>query len=232
MRLLILEDFQPLRQSLEQGLREAGFAVDSFIDGNDAYLQAISGQYDVILLDLMLPGLDGLSFLRGVRSKGVTSAVLILTARDATEDRVRGLDAGADDYLTKPFAFAELLARVRALVRRNYMRRCPLLQVADLELDTTARLVRRAGREIMLTAREYALLELLAMRQGEVVSRQEIWEHMYDLHASAASNVVDVYIGFLRKKVDQPGLSRLIHTRRGIGYLLRHTSAEAAPCDL
>jgi DNA-binding response OmpR family regulator len=174
----------------------------------------------VIVLDLMLPGIDGLSILRQLRAEECTSRVLILTAKDTTADRVTGLDLGADDYLVKPFAFAELLARVRALVRRRYDARSPVLNIGTLQIDTNARSVRRAGKKVDLSAREYALLEFLALRAGQVVTRTEIWEHVYESESTAESNVVDVFIGHLRRKIDNDHHPRLIHTRRGMGYVL------------
>lgn len=220
MRILLVEDYAPLRRSTAQGLEEAGFAVDAAADGEEGLWYAQSNDYDVIILDLMLPGIDGLTILKRLREAGSTVHVLILTARDTLEDRVKGLNVGADDYLVKPFAFAELLARVRALVRRRYETKNPAIRIGDLEIDTAARMVRRAGETIELTAREYALLEFLAMRAGELVSRTDIWEHVYDFHSSAQSNVVDVYIGYLRHKIEREGRPRLIHTRRGQGYVL------------
>jgi len=220
MRILVVEDYEPLRKSLEQGLREAGFAVDAAGDGEEGLWYAQGNEYDVLVLDLMLPKLDGLSILKQLRAEGRQSHVLILTAKDALEDRVRGLDLGADDYLVKPFAFEELLARIRALIRREYRAKRGEIVVEDLRIDPAAQRVSRAGRTISLTAREYALLEYLALRVGEVVSRTDIWEHTYEFSSSATSNVVDVYIGYLRKKLDTEGLAPLIHTVRGRGYLL------------
>lgn len=220
MRLLIVEDYEPLRKSLVQGLHEAGFAVDATGDGNEGLWYAQGNAYDVIVLDLMLPGIDGLQILRRLRAEGKGTHVLILTSKDGVDDRIQGLDAGADDYLVKPFAFEELLARIRALVRRRYVRKNPAITLADLRIDLVRRQVMRAGRTIVLTPREYALLEYLALRKGEVVSRTDLWEHVYEFHSSAASNVVDVYIGYLRKKLGGPGLAGLIHTVRGQGYLL------------
>jgi DNA-binding response OmpR family regulator len=223
MRVLLIEDYQPLRKSLSRGLREAGFAVDAAADGEEGLRFARSGDYDVIVLDLMLPKLDGLTVLRRLREAGNPVHVLILTARDALSDRVTGLDLGADDYLAKPFALGELLARVRALVRRRYAAKSAVIRVGDLEVDTSSRAVRRAGEKVDLTAREYALLELLVMRAGHVLTRDEIWEHVYDFAAEVNSNVIDVYIGYLRKKLERDGLPRLIHTRRGLGYVLGET---------
>ena len=220
MRLLLVEDDRPLREALRQGLEEAGFAVDASADGEEGLWYARSNAYDVIVLDLMLPGIDGLTILSRLRREGSAVPILILTARDTVADRVRGLDLGADDYLVKPFAFAELLARVRAMVRRGYDHKDPVIRVEDLEIDTAGRTVRRGERRIDLSAREYALLEFLAVRTGQVVSRTDIWEHIYDFHSDPESNVVDVYIGHLRRKIERPGLSKLIHTRRGQGYLL------------
>ena len=220
MRVLVVEDFDLLRDSIVQGLSEAGFAVDSTGDGEQGFWHARNCDYDVIVLDLMLPRLDGLSLLRQLRSINARTSVLILTAKDTSDDRVRGLDLGADDYLVKPFVFSELLARIRALVRRRYDAKSPTVNIADLEIDTAARIVRRAGLRIDLSAREYALLELLAMRVGEVVTRTDIWEHVYSFNSSAESNVVDVFIGHLRRKLELPGQTRLIHTRRGQGYVL------------
>ena len=220
MRLLLVEDYAPLRQSVAQALEEAGYAVDSSGDGEIGLAHARSGDYDAILLDIVLPKVDGLTVLKRLRHGGCRTPVLLITARDTVPDRVAGLDLGADDYLVKPFALEELLARVRALLRRKYAAADPVLHVRDLEIDTVGRKVRRGGTSVELTAREYALLEYLAHRTGEIVSRLEIWEHVYDFHSTVESNVVDVYIGYLRKKLDCRGAPALIHTRRGQGYVL------------
>lgn len=220
MRALVVEDYAPVRSAVVEGLAENGFAVDSAGDGQEGLWYAEQNPYDVIVLDLMLPKLDGLGVLKKLRAKGSAVPVLLLTAKDGVDDRVHGLDSGADDYLVKPFAFAELLARVRALVRRHYENRAPVVRIDDMEIDTTKRVVKRAGEVIVLSAREYALLEYLAMRAGELVTRTEIWEHVYDFHSDAHSNVVDVYIGYLRKKLERDGSAKLIHTRRGQGYVL------------
>jgi DNA-binding response OmpR family regulator len=180
----------------------------------------MSNDYDVIILDLMLPGLDGLSILKQLRARGRQSHVLVLTAKDTLEDRVTGLDLGADDYLVKPFEFKELLARVRALLRRSYREKNPSISVQDLQIDLTTQRVRRGREEIQLTPREYALLEYLAMRSGQTVSRTDIWEHVYEFNSSAFSNVVDVYIGYLRRKIERSGKPPLIRTVRGRGYIL------------
>jgi len=220
MRVLVVEDYGPLRESVCRGLRHAGYAVDASGDGEEGLWYAETNDYDVVILDLMLPGLDGLTVLGRLREAGRAVHVLILTAKSGVGDRVRGLNLGADDYLVKPFAFEELLARVGALVRRRYDAREPVIRVGDLEIDTAARVARRAGERLGLTAREYELLEYLALRAGEVVSRTDIWEHVYDFHSTAQSNVVEVYIGYLRRKLEGSGLPRLIHTRRGQGYVL------------
>jgi DNA-binding response OmpR family regulator len=231
MRVLLIEDYEPLRKSVVRGLREAGYAVDAAADGEEGAWYAKSGDYDVIVLDLMLPKVDGLTILQQLRAAGNPAHVLVLTAKDTLEDRVRGLNLGADDYLVKPFAFEELLARVGALVRRKYQTKSPVVRVADLEIDTAARSVRRAGRAIELTSREYALLEFLARRAGQVVTRTEIWEHLYDFAAEPNSNVIDVYIRLLRKKLEPPDLPPLIHTRRGMGYVLApRTDGGPEPC--
>ncbi len=220
MRALIIEDDGPLREALCQGLEETGFAVDSSADGEEGLWYARSSAHDVIVLDLMLPRIDGLTILAHLRREGAAVPVLILTAKDTVADRVKGLDLGADDYLVKPFAFAEFLARVRAMVRRGYNNKDPVIRISDLEIDTAGRSVCRGGRSIELTAREYALLEFLAARAGQVVSRSDIWEHVYDFHSDPESNVVDVYVGHLRKKIEQPDRPKLIHTRRGQGYVV------------
>ena len=224
MRILFIEDYKPLQKSVSRGLREAGYAVDATGDGEEGLWYAQSNDYDVIILDLMLPSLDGLSILKQLRKQEKKTHVLILTAKDTVEDRVKGLDLGADDYLVKPFALEELFARIRALIRRGYEEKEPVLRVADLEIDMPRRLARRAGKLIKLSPREYALLEYLALRKGEVVSRTDIWEHVYDFHSEATSNVVDVYIGHLRKKIDFDFELKLIHTRRGEGYMLTEDS--------
>ncbi len=228
MRVLLVEDYEPLRDSLSQGLKEAGFALDVAGDGEAGLWYANSAEYDVIVLDLMLPKLDGLSLLKQFRKNNTRTCVLILTAKDTTQDRVRGLDLGADDYLVKPFELPELLARVRALVRRKYEAQASIVRIADMEMDTVGRRITRAGQSIELSGREYALLEFLMMRAGHIVTRSDIWEHVYDSNASAESNVVDVHIGHLRRKIERDGLSKLIHTRRGQGYLF----GESEECDL
>jgi len=225
MRALVVEDYPPLSASLAQGLREQGYAVDVTGDGNEGLWYARTSAYDVIVLDLMLPGLDGRELLRTIRNDGNTTPVLILTARDTVADRVAGLDLGADDYLVKPFAFDELTARLRALVRRRHRLATSVLRIADLEIDTGARTVRRIGRTIALSAREYALLEYLAHRRGQVVTRGELWDHLYDFAAEPHSNVLDVYVGYLRRKIDDGHRIKLIHTRRGQGYVLGEEAA-------
>ena len=220
MRVLVIEDYAPIRKAVARALREVGFAVDATGDGEEGVWYATGTDYDAIVLDLMLPGVDGLTILKRLRAAERDAPVLILTARDTVADRVRGLDLGADDYLVKPFALEELLARVRALARRAYHVKDPCLRVGDLRIQTASQRVWRGKEEIRLTPREYALLEYLAMRAGEVVTRTDIWEHIYDFHASADSNVVDVYIGYLRRKIDHPGRPALIHTVRGRGYML------------
>jgi DNA-binding response OmpR family regulator len=217
MRALIIEDYAPVRTAVRDGLLENGFAVDAAGDGEQGLWLAEQHPYDVVILDIMLPRLSGLDVLRRLRDAGSATAVLLLTARDTVSDRVEGLDLGADDYLVKPFAFAELLARVRALVRRSYAKPRAAIEVSDLVIETSQRVVRRGTRKIAMSAREYALLEYLAMRAGQLVTRTEIWDHVYDFNADVQSNVVDVYIGYLRKKLGPPPL---IHTRRGHGYLL------------
>ncbi len=223
MRLLLVEDYRPLQQSLTKGLREAGFAVDTTGDGQEGLWYALGNEYDVIILDLMLPGMDGLEILRRMRAQGRKSHVLILTAKDTVPDRIAGLDLGADDYLVKPFALEELLARVRALLRRSYRQKYPRIEIKDLRIDLTAQRVYRGKQEIHLTPREYALLEYLAMRAGQTISRTDIWEHLYEFASSASSNVVDVYVGYLRKKIERPNEPALIHTVRGRGYRLGET---------
>jgi len=220
MRLLVIEDYAPLRDSLASGLRDVGYAVDATGDGIEGQWYADNHSYDVIVLDLMLPGKSGLDILRHIRAARSGVRVLVLTARDAVGDRVSALDLGADDYLTKPFAFDELAARLRALVRRHYDLADAVIRIDDLEIDTVARLVRRGGDPVALSAREYALLEYLASRAGQVVTRTEIYEHVYDAAGEAWSNVLDVYISHLRRKVDRGRAKSLIHTRRGQGYLL------------
>jgi heavy metal response regulator len=219
MRVLVVEDELRVRSFLERGLQEAGFAVDVAADGEDGLRLALVHPYDAIVLDLMLPKRDGLSVLRELRGAGRATPVLVLTARDEVDDRVRGLDAGADDYLPKPFAFAELLARVRALLRRGTARPS-LLEIGDLRIDLLSRKAVRAGVKLELTQKEFALLEYLARHEGEVVTRTMISEHVWDMNFDSFSNVIDVYIRYLRRKIDEPFGTKLIHTRRGVGYVL------------
>src|SRR4051794_738272 len=221
MRVLLIEDHKPLLRALRQGLEEEGLAVDTAADGEEGDFKARSANYDVIILDLMLPKIDGLTLLQNWRRSGLNTHVLVLTARDATDDKVKGLDLGADDYLTKPFQLEELLARLRALIRRGHQVKDPVLRILDLEIDTAGRTVKRGGQTIHLTPREYALLQFLAFHRGRVVSRSMIWEHLYDEQDENTSNVVDVYIRYLRNKIDKGFEVPLIQTRWGEGYLLR-----------
>ena|SRR5205823_2726268 len=221
MRVLLVEDEPHAANMLGKGLREQAYAVDLAADGDTAIYQAGMTDYDAVILDVMLPGKDGFAVCRTIRASGCDVPILMLTARDAVDARIEGLDCGADDYLVKPFDFGELLARLRALIRRG---RQPLLperfNVGPLGLDTRTRTARVRNREVLLTAKEYALLEYLARRAGDVVSRADIAEHVWDEHYDALSNVVDVYIQRLRRKLDRPGSESLIRTRRGEGYQL------------
>ncbi len=221
MRLLVVEDSARLQRTLGTALRRSGYAVDVAGDGEEGLWLAESHDYDAIVLDVMLPKRDGLDVLRTLRAKGRTTHVLLLTARDTVADRVAGLEHGADDYLVKPFALEELLARVRALTRRAYNHKQPTLAVGDLEIDPAARVARRGGQALELTAREFLLLEYLARRHGEVVSRTDIEAHIYDGQVDPMSNVVDSAICILRKKLAvDDAAPPLIHTRRGLGYVL------------
>jgi two-component system copper resistance phosphate regulon response regulator CusR len=209
---------------LAKGLREQTYAVDVATDGEAAVYQASVNDYDLIILDVMLPEKDGFEVCRELRSEGLTTPILMLTARDAVQDRIEGLDTGADDYLTKPFDFYELLARLRALLRRGHALRPEIVEIADLSINTRAREVRRGGRQIELTAKEYALLEYMARRAGEVVNRSEIAEHVWEESFDPFSNLIEVYVQRLRRKIDEGCALKLIRTRRGEGYML--TSAK------
>ncbi|MBD2304570.1 response regulator transcription factor [Chroococcidiopsis sp. FACHB-1243] len=219
MRVLVIEDEPGIAQFIRQGLNEAGYAVDVASDGQAGLDYALAAEYDVIVLDIMLPQLDGLQVLRQMRSR-IKTPVLLLTARDTVEDRVKGLDAGADDYLFKPFAFPELLARLRALLRRPPLQLDTILQVADLEMDVANREVRRAGRSIELSPREFSLLEYLMRHPRQVLTRSQITERIWNFDFYGDSNVVDVYIGYLRRKIDNGFDRPLLHTVRGVGYRL------------
>ena len=220
MKVLVIEDVPKTVAYLRRGLVENGFVVDTAADGNEGAHLALTGAYDVIILDVMLPGRDGWSVLADIRAADVAAAVLFLTANDAVHDRVRGFELGADDYLVKPFAFSELLARVRNLVRRAPRRQPSLLSVADLEIDTVRHRASRDGRALDLTPKEFLLLSLLVRRSGEVQSRTLIAEQVWDINFESDSNVVEVHMRRLRSKVDDPFERKLIHTVRGVGYVV------------
>jgi len=220
MRVLLVEDSKRLQRSISRGLRKEGFKVDVTGEGNEGLWYVESFDYDVIVLDLMLPGLDGLSILRQMRKKQRPASVLILSARDTIDDRVEGLEAGADDYLVKPFAFEELLARIRALIRRRYGVKQNTLSLGRLQIDLEKRLVSHGKKLLELPPREYSVLELLALRKGSVVSRAEIEEHIYDEQKELMSNVVDAAISTLRKELKKVGMGSLIKTRRKAGYII------------
>ncbi|WP_455651849.1 response regulator transcription factor [Phascolarctobacterium sp.] len=223
MRLLFVEDEPDLREVLKKQLQSSGYSVDACGDGLEAldYMQLTA--YDAIILDIMLPGLDGLSVLQKMRTAGDKTPVLLLTARGSVEDRVAGLDLGADDYLVKPFAFDELVARLRVLLRRSSGQVSNVLRCGDLEMDLSSRSVSRGGRELQLSAKEFAVLEYLLRNQGVVLTRETIENHVWDYDFEGGSNVVDVYIRYLRKKVDDGFEKKLIQTVRGTGYVLKET---------
>jgi two-component system, OmpR family, response regulator len=221
MRLLIVEDHEKLARLIGRGLRKEGMAADVVTRGEDALYRAQATEYDAIILDLMLPGLDGLEVCRRLRATGVWAPILILTARDDVRDRVAGLDGGADDYLTKPFSYAELLARLRALVRRGPVERPTELRVGDLRLDPASRRVWRGETEIDLSAKEFAILETFMRQPGQVLSRFELLEHAWDYEYENRSNVVDSYLRYLRQKIDRPFGVKSLETVRGAGYRLR-----------
>jgi two-component system, OmpR family, response regulator len=220
MRLLIAEDDTKLAATLARGLRGEGYAVDTAETGEDALHQARAYEYDALILDIMLPAPDGVTVCRTLRDEGRWPAVLMLTARDGVQDRILGLDAGADDYLVKPFDFGELVARIRALLRRSPPERAPVLTAGDLEVDPASHGVVRAGQPVELTAREFAVLEFLIRRAGQVVSRAELLDHVWDQNYEGSTNIVDVYVGYLRRKLEEPFGRPLIRTVRGAGYVL------------
>jgi DNA-binding response OmpR family regulator len=220
MRILLVEDDPRIANFVAKGLREQAYAVDVAANGEDALYQASINSYDLAILDVMIPAPDGFEVCRRLRRSGLRFPILMLTARDATDDRVHGLDTGADDYLTKPFEFRELLARLRALLRRSGELRPNRLAVDDLVLDTAAQTAVRGGKPIPLTTKEYALLEYLARNAGRVVGREEISEHVWDETFDPFTNSIEVYVNRLRRKIDEPAATPLIHTRRGAGYML------------
>ena len=221
MHILIVEDEKKVAGFIKKGLEEETYAVDVAYDGEEGLYMASEGQFDLIILDLMLPKIDGLEVLTRVRDKGIDTAILLLTAKDSVEDKVTGLNKGADDYLTKPFAFSELLARVRSLLRRGKGDTTTELQVGDLTLDLVSHNVKRNGIEMELTGKEYSLLEYFMRNEGKVLTRTMIAEHVWDYNFDTFTNVIDVYINHLRKKIDKDHPKKLLHTLRGVGYVMR-----------
>lgn len=221
MRILLVEDEKKLANFIKQGLREEHYIVDVAYDGQKAFFLATVNPYDLILLDLMLPDKDGIAVCRELRDKKVAAPILMLTARGTVRDKIAGLDAGADDYLAKPFSFEELLARIRALLRREKKDKNTVLKVDDLELDQLSHAVKRAGNKIELTSKEYALLEYLMLNANQVVTRTMISEHVWNEDFDSFSNVIDVYINYLRNKIDKGSKKHLLHTIRGTGYMLK-----------
>ncbi len=221
MRILVVEDEKKVASFIKKGLEEEHYAVDIAYDGEKGLALAQINEYDLILLDIMLPRLDGMEVLRQIRRNGSNMPILMLTAKDSVEDIVSGLDGGSDDYLTKPFSFAELVARVRALLRRKAREKTDILTVGDLSLSTSTHRVKRGGREIELTPKEYALLEYFMRNPNRILTRTLITEHVWDYHFDPETNVIDVYVNYLRKKIDQGFEKKLIHTIRGSGYMMR-----------
>ena len=221
MRILVVEDEKKVAGFIKKGLEEETYAVDVAYDGGDGLHLGVEGQYDLIILDIMLPKMDGLEVLLQLRSQGKDVPIILLTAKDAVDDRVAGLNKGADDYLTKPFAFSELLARVRVLLRRGKAEVKTILQISDLTLDLVSHKVNRGGTEIELTGKEYSLLEYFMRNQEKVLTRTMIAEHVWDYNFDTFTNVIDVYINHLRKKIDKGRQSKLLHTLRGVGYIMK-----------
>jgi heavy metal response regulator len=221
MRVLIIEDEKKVAGFLKNGLKEEGYAVDEAFDGQAGFDMAVENEYDLIILDLMLPGLDGIAVCKKLREQNNHTPILMLTAREAVKDKVIGLDAGADDYMTKPFAFEELLARIRVLLRKKPLSQELKLEIGDLVLDLITHKVKRGDEEIELTSKEYALLEFLMRNAGTVVTRTMIAEHVWDINFETFTNVIDVYINYLRNKIDRDRDDKLIHTVRGRGYVLK-----------
>ena len=223
MRILVAEDDAKAAGLLVQGLKAEGYAVDLASDGDEALWLAETHPYDALVQDVMMPAKDGFTVVRQLRKKNVMTPVIFVTARGEVEDRVRGLDAGGDDYLVKPFSLTELLARLRAMLRRQRPNGVNVLRVADLEMDLLSRKVRRAGEEIVLTNREFALLEFLLLNAPKPVSKMAIVEHVWDQHFDSQTNIVNVYMNYLRNKIDRPGLNPLLHTVRGVGFALKES---------
>ena len=221
MRILVVEDEKKVASFIKKGLEEEHYAVDIAYDGEKGLALAQINEYDLILLDIMLPRLDGMEVLKQIRRNGSNMPILMLTAKDSVEDIVSGLDGGSDDYLTKPFSFAELVARVRALLRRKAREKTDILTVDDLSLSTSTHRVKRGGREIELTPKEYALLEYFMRNPNRILTRTLITEHVWDYHFDPETNVIDVYVNYLRKKIDQGFEKKLFHTIRGSGYMMR-----------
>jgi heavy metal response regulator len=223
MRILVVEDEKKVASFIKRGLEEEGFSVDLAIDGNEGMALATIGNYDLILMDVMLPKLDGLSAIKSLREKNITTPILCLTAKDSIDDIVAGLDSGSDDYLTKPFAFAELVSRVKALIRRNARDRGAELVFADLRVDPVAHKVWRSDKEIDLTTKEYALLEYFMRNPNQALTRTMIAEQVWDYTFDTFTNIIDVYVNYLRKKIDRDFSQKLIHTVRGVGYMLKES---------
>lgn len=228
MRILVVEDEKKVSGFIKRGLKEEGYAVDIAADGEEGHYLASTNDYDLIILDIMLPKMDGISLCQKLRSEDYTTPILFLSAKDTVKDKVTGLDSGGDDYLSKPFAFEELLARVRALLRKRQIQPQTLLAVEDLILDTVTHKVTRAGVEIPLTTKEYSLLEYFMRNAGTVITRTMISEHVWDINFDTFTNVIDVYINYLRNKIDKDQKVKLIHTMRGRGYILRKNGADTS----
>lgn len=225
MRILVVEDDAKVAGFIKKGLVEEQYAVDVFPNGNDGAFWASENDYDLIILDIMLPGKNGLSICRELRAKGIVVPIIMLTAKDTVNDKITGLEVGADDYIGKPFAFGEFLARIRALLRRSQTYKEPLLKIADLEMNPATRIVTRGGQEIALTGKEYALLEYFLHNPGRVLSETRIVEHVWDMNYDPRTNVVNVYIHHLRSKIDSGFDNKLIHTIRGTGYVMKDNDA-------
>jgi DNA-binding response OmpR family regulator len=222
MKILYVEDYKLLRESVALGIRDKGWLIDTSADGEEGLWMATENEYDAIILDIMLPKLTGFEILKRLRKSNNNTPIIMLTAKDELENRIEGLDSGADDYLTKPFYIDELISRINALYRRNSNQRQPLITCGDIEINTITKVVKRSGEIIDLTTREFALMEYFAHRMDQVVSRTDIWEHVYGSEHNSTSNIVDVYIGYLRKKLNANGAPNRLHTKRGHGYFLSY----------